>query len=367
MVAATGTRVRARRSDSRDAGTVAVTGAATTLGDLVVRRLVQAGRHKRVIAIDADRGSVNGATWRVADVRDPALRARLDGVDAVVHLATSRDPDAEPTSRRALNVRGTEVLLDAAAAAGVRRVVLVTSAMVYGAEPDNPVPLPDDAPLRGQPDLGLVGDWVEMERLATRSRRRHRDVDVVRVRPASLVGDVTDAVLPRLFEAPRLLVLKGSTPRWQFCHVDDLISAVEWAADGRVCDAVTVAADGWLEQGDVERISGMRSVVVPSSVAFTTAERLHRVGVLPAPASELRYLAHPWVVGADRLRTAGWQPQWSNEAALEAHLDAMQPGRGRGARMPGKAATGAAAGAAVAVVGAVAVARARAARRRRRG
>jgi nucleoside-diphosphate-sugar epimerase len=347
---------------------VAVTGAAGTLGQLVTDRLVAAGRHKRVVAIDVDRGASTGVTWRLADVRDPALRARLTGVETVVHVATDRDPQADPADRRALNVRGTDVLLTASAAAGVRRLVLLTSAMVYGANPDNQVPLAEDAPLRAEPDLTLVGDWVEMERLATRAERAYPSLQVVRVRPASLVGAVSDAMLPRLFDAPRLLVIKGSRPRWQFCHVDDLVSALVLAAEGTVMDAVTVAADGWLEQAEVERISGMRSIVVPQAVAFATAERLHRVGVLPAPASELRYLANPWVVGAERLRAAGWQPSWSNEDALTAHLEAIGHTPGQGVpRLQRKDATRAAAGAAVAVVGTVAIARARANRRRRRG
>jgi len=169
-----------------DGGTVAVTGAAGPLGQLVLERLVAAGRHKRVVGIDVDRGTAPGVTWRLADVRDPALRARLAGVDTVVHLATDRDPESAPADRRALNVRGTDVLLTAAAAAGVRRLVLLTSAMVYGAGPDNAVPLPEDGPLRAEPDLTLVGDWVEMERLATRAARAHPSLQVVRVRPASL-------------------------------------------------------------------------------------------------------------------------------------------------------------------------------------
>jgi len=369
---ATGTRVRARRSASRsagapdDAGTVAVTGAAGPLGRLLVSRLLGSGQHKRVVAIDAERDSIPGATWRVADVRDPGLGAGLAGVDVLVHLATDRDPDAAPAQRRALNVGGTDVLLTAAAAAGVRRVVLLTSAMVYGAGPDNPVPLPEDAPPRAEADLTLVGDWVEMERLATCFAPAHPSTSVIRVRPASLVGAVTDGVLPRLFEAPRLLVIKGTTPHWQFCHSDDLLVALEWAAQGRVGDVVTVGSDGWLGQPDVERLSGMRSIVVPQAVAHATAERLHRVGVLPAPASELRYLAHPWVIGSQRLRAAGWTPEWSNEDALLAHLETSgEPARGL-SRLQRKDATRAAAGAAVAVVGTVAIARARANRRRRR-
>ena len=358
--------VRAERS----APTVAVTGARGEIGERLVRRLVESDECKKVIGIDTGRSdkSVAGVVWRRADVRDPALRSRFSGVDTVVHLATDRRPDAAVTERRTVNVRGTDTVLTAAAAAGVSRVVLLTSAMVYGAAPTNPVPLPDDAPIAAEPDLSLVGDWVEMERLAAVAARAHPSVDIVVVRPASLVGAASDALLPRLFEAPRLLALKDVEAHWQFCHVDDLVEALLWAALGRVDGALTVGSSGWLGQEEVERISGLRSLVVPAAMAFGAAERLHRIGVLPAPASELHYVAHPWVVGADRLTAAGWTAEWDNESALRAHLDELGDRAGRGLpRLQRKDATRAAAGATVALVGTVAIARARAARRRRRG
>jgi nucleoside-diphosphate-sugar epimerase len=352
----------------RSAGAVAVTGAAGDLGRRVAERLVAEPAVRRVIGLDVARGDLTGVTWRRADVRDPALRSKLSGVETVVHLATDRSPDAPTVERRALNVRGTDTLLTAAAAAGVHRVVLLTSAMVYGAAPDNPVPLAETAPLRADPDLTLVGDWVEMERLAALAARAHPSLDVVVVRPASVVGPSADGILPRLFEAPRLLAIKDREARWQFCHVDDLVDALVWAATGRVAGGVTVACEGWLGQADVERISGLRSLVVPASMAFATAERLHRIGVLPAPASELHYLANPWVVDSARLRVAGWKPAWDNETALAAHLELLGDRAGRGMpRLQRKDATRAAAGATVALVGTVAIARARAARRRRRG
>jgi nucleoside-diphosphate-sugar epimerase len=372
-MASTATGVRPGRSGAgRSGATVAVTGAASGLGTALVDALAEAPEVKRVVAIDPAPPPTRGrtrrgaVTWRTGDVRDPALSATLAGADAVVHLAGDRAADSDPSQRRALNLRGTETLLTAVAAAGIGRAVLVTSAMVYGAEPDNPVPLDEDGPLRAEADLTLVGDWVEMERIADRIERAHPSLDLIRVRPASLVGAETDAVLPRMFEAPRLLVLKGNRPHWQFCHADDLVSALVWAATGRVDGAVTVGSEGWLEHDEVEAISGLRSLVVPSTVAYATAERLHRVGVVPAPASELRYLAHPWVVGSQRLRAAGWQPSWTNDAALAAHVESVAGVRRAGPRVGRKDATRAAAGAAVAVVGTVAIARARAARRRRR-
>ena len=361
--------VRAERSPT----TVAVTGAAGEIGARVVRRLHETGECRKLIGIDTaragpDRPDLPGVTWRRADVRDPALRSRLAGVDTVVHLDTDRRADAAPAERRTLNVRGTDTVLTAAAASGVGRVVLLTSAMVYGAAASNPVPLPDDAPIRAEPDLSLVGDWVEVERLAAVTARAHPSLEVCVVRPASVVGAATDALLPRLFEAPRLLAIRDVVAHWQFCHIDDLVDALVWAALGRVGGGISVGSSGWLTQEEVERISGLRSLVVPAAMAFGAAERLHRIGVLSAPASELHYLAHPWVVGADRLVAAGWKPRWDNEAALQAHLEDLGDRAGRGlSRLQRKDATRAAAGATVALVGTVAIARARAARRRRRG
>ena len=73
---------------------------------------------------------------------------RLADVDVVVHTDVDLSPDSDARARRAFNVRGAQTVLTAAAAGGVGRVVLVTSAMVYGAAPENPVPLAEDAPLQ---------------------------------------------------------------------------------------------------------------------------------------------------------------------------------------------------------------------------
>jgi nucleoside-diphosphate-sugar epimerase len=342
-----------------------VTGAAGPLGAALVRALFEDPTGPKLVALDTEAQSMPGASWRVADIRDPALASRLAGIDVLVHLATDRAASTAEDERRAVNVRGTEVLLDAAVAAGVRRVVLLTSAMVYGAHPGNSVPLDEDAPLvAGLPD-GLVGDWVAMEQ-AGRDRQANSALEVTVVRPASLVGLVSDALLPALFEAVRLLAIRDGRCHWQFCHTDDLIDALVAAATESVNGAVTVGSQGWLEQAEVARLAGMRSVVLPSSVAFATAERLHRIRALSSPSSDLHYLVHPWVVGSERLRATGWAPRWTNEAALTEHLRLLGDRAGRSLvvvdrKDATRAAAGAAAGAGatLAVIGSLALARAR--------
>jgi nucleoside-diphosphate-sugar epimerase len=319
----------------------------------------------RVVAIDDHRGDVAGVTWRVADVRDPALAGKLEGVDVVVHADMDTSVDTDPRQRRAFNLRGAQTVLTVAAAERIGRVVLLSSAMVYGARPDNPVPLPEDAPLLAGADGSVAGDMLEVEQLARRSRRVNPATAVAVVRPAALVGNAIDTLLTRHFEAPRLLAVRGCAPRWQFCHIDDLVSAVELAAIGAVSGDFAVGCDGWLGQAEIEAISGLKSIELPARLTFGTAQRLHRLGVTPAPAAELHYEVYPWVVDCATLRSVGWRPAYDNVTVLGSLLaDRAGHHAVAGRRIARKeaaitAAAGAAAGTAAAIGAAAIVRRAR--------
>jgi nucleoside-diphosphate-sugar epimerase len=357
--------VRSERS-TQPMPVVAVTGAAGGIGYALTVRLAASPKVKKVIAIDGQRGDVAGVTWRVADVRDPALAGRLAGVDVLVHADLDLAPESEARQRRAFNVRGAQTVLTAAAAGRVGRVVLLTSTMVYGAQPDNPVPLPEDAPLAAEADSSVAGDLLEVEQLARRSGRSNPGTAVTVVRPAALVGDGVDTLVTRHFEAPRLLTVKGCAPRWQFCHIDDLTSALEFTVAGGLDGQFAVGCDGWLEQDAVEQISGLKSIELPARLTFGTAQRLHRLGVTPAPAMDLRYAVYPWVTDCAALRAAGWRPRFDNEQALRVLLEQRKGHHAvAGRRIARKEATITAAGATVAVIGTTAAIVRRARRHRR--
>ncbi len=126
--------------------TVLVTGASGLLGGAVARLLVERGEQVRTL--QRSLSGVPGAEDVAGSVTDPAVVARaVDGADAVVHLAAKVSLAGDPAEFERVNVRGTEVLLDAAERAGVRRFVQVSSPSVahagaslvgVGAEPADP-------------------------------------------------------------------------------------------------------------------------------------------------------------------------------------------------------------------------------------
>jgi UDP-glucose 4-epimerase len=240
--------------------------------------------------------------------------------------------------------------------------------VVHGAWPDRPV-VRDGDPVHRDGDEqqdGLVGDLLAVEAVVARSGRRKTPLLTV-LRPAALVGAGVDTFVTRHFEAPRLLTVRGAARQWQFVHVEDLGTAARFAVEHAMTGALTVGAVDVLDPGQVETAAGMRRVELAATTAFGTAERLHRVGVLPAPAAELAFVVYPWTVAADRLRAAGWEARWSSAACLDVLLEGVQgrvavAGRRLGTR---DAAALGAAGAAVAVIGTAAVWRQARARRRR--
>ena len=342
-----------------------MTGGATGLGAALLEQLSARRDVEALIGLDAVPGRVDGVVWRCGG----ALAERLDGVTTLVHLGLSYDALAEPAARRALNVDGTAAALEAARAAGVRRVVLLSSADVYGAHPGEGLPVAEDAALLAAADDSLTGDLVELERLAGHAGRTGLAVTVLR--PAAVVGgqlgSAYDGSLLHSLAGARLLAVRGVEPQWQLCHAEDLLSALELAATTELTGPCAVASVGHLPQREVEARSGRRRLELPAAVAVSTAERLHRIGATPGSPHELDRLLHPLVVEPTRLLAAGWTPAWTTTDALAAHLE-LRAGAGRAG---GYAAAGAtAAGATVALtVTAALVRRARARRGRppRRG
>ena len=248
---------------------------------------------------------------------DPAFAGALAGVDTVVLFPLIDAADRNEDGRRARVVEGTRQAL--AAVAGAATVVLWSSGVVYGAHPDNPVPIPETQPARPNPEFPAAGVLAESERIALEAVEATPDRAVVVLRGAGVWAPAWGTFLGRSLMAPALVGVKGQDPPLQCLAPADAVSALALATSGRLRGVYNVAPDDWVGAREAARAAGRRRLEVSQRVAQTTAERLWRAGVSAATAGELAYQMHPWVLGNAKLREAGWAPtRTSAEAFAEA-------------------------------------------------
>jgi len=106
--------------------TVAVTGGTGFVGQAVIEQACRQGLPLKALA-RREQAPCQGVEWFPGDLADRAALARLvEGADAVLHIAgVVNTPD--PMGFHLGNVTGTEALVEAAKAAGVKRFVFVSS------------------------------------------------------------------------------------------------------------------------------------------------------------------------------------------------------------------------------------------------
>lgn len=280
--------------------TLVVTGAGWPLGRRVVERLIATG--------DFDVRALK---------RGEGLSALDDvsTVDVVVHLAPG-DHDALAARGRSAVV-GTPELLSAVASLGTTHVVLLSSAMVYGAWPNNPVPLTEDAALR--PDFGfafarqlatveqMVDDWCRAD--ASRSSC------VLRPVPA-MAADGTTSLVRALAAGMGGRLGEDDVPA-QFLHLDDLADAVVLATTKRLSGIYNVAPDGHVPGSRVRSLWGLAPRLrLPDRIAEVVADLRWRFQRGPIPPGLRPYVRSPWLVSNGKLRAEGWAPRVTNEQAF---------------------------------------------------
>jgi nucleoside-diphosphate-sugar epimerase len=310
------------------APTVVITGVSGFLGQAVLRRLAGSPAIGPLVGLDVrDPGfRPRSLQFHLVDVAGSDLEPLFEGADVLVHLAGVHDaiPDEDLMAR--INVGGTRRVLEAAAAAGVNKVVLVSSAAVYGAWPNNPIPLNEDAPLRPNPGFPLGVHKAELERLLAEWARARPGAVTTVLRPVFVLGAHADHAIARLIRARVPLTVGGSVAPVQFVHEDDATEAIALAVERDLPGVYNVAADGWLSRDELRALLGRKlQPSVGPEIMERVLKRLFSAGLVDLPPSEVPYLVHPWVVAVDRLKAEGWAPRHTNEETVLACLGGREP------------------------------------------
>jgi len=213
---------------------ILITGAAGFTGLSLALSLAAAGHRIRGLVRSRDKAPAleqAGVSTLAGDIRDPALiHQATEGIDTVYHLAAVFRRAGVPDSEyREVHVDATRRLIEASAAAGVRRIVHCSTVGVHGSVSEE-APATEDAPFR--PGDIYQETKLEGEQMALETAQRV-GVPLTVVRPGPIYGPADK----RLFKLiggvarKRFRLLGDGTPHFQMVYIDDLTEGLRQAAE----------------------------------------------------------------------------------------------------------------------------------------
>lgn len=283
-----------------------VTGSASGLAQVLLPRLLADPRVELVIGVDREQGAFTHERFVqvLMDLHSPLLERVLKGARAVVHLAAAGYVEPAPAERAAAQaamLRDAQNLFTRAAAAGVPRLVHLSSALVYDARGGGA--LHEDHARGGGAGCGVAQALRAVEDWLDGFEREHPNLRLLRLRPHWIVGPRTGSLLKRLLTQRLRPRLPDPQPVLQCVHEDDVAAAIALAIDNGLSGALNLACAEAVTLHDMQRLA--RRLTLPASPRLV-ARRLDG-----AEAGCLKLLEQPLVLDTDRARRElGWTPRY---------------------------------------------------------
>jgi UDP-glucose 4-epimerase len=243
---------------------------------------------------------------------------RMERPAAVVHLGVMHDPRVSESEHHVWNVAAFQRLLDDIAQYEVPKLIVLSSANVYGPRPDNPQFLDEDAPLLGAATFSTIRDLVELDMLTQSFFWKRPATRTVMFRPVHILGSVKNAPSNYLWQnvVPTLM---GYDPMVQVIHMDDVILAVMQALRTDSCGIFNLAGPAPASVSRIIELSGRTRLPLPHFVFRRALERMWRLRATSFPAPELDFIRYVCMVDDSRAKSElGYRPMRDLEATVRA-------------------------------------------------
>jgi len=279
---------------------IVIVGATGNVGTAVLRRLQSLPERPELVGVarrkpDDSAPPYAGVEWHSVDISSPTAEAQLApvfaGADAVVCLAWLLQPNRDEPYMWKTNVRGTEHVAEAAAAAGVPHFVYASSVGAYSSGPKHRR-VSEDWPTGGVHTSQYGRQKAATERALDRIEAAHPAMLVTRIRPGLVLQADAGAEIKRLFlgpqipsgwmRRPRVLILPLPTRMVsQVVHADDVADAFWRVLDQRAGGAFNLAAEPVIGPAEVAKVMHAKHIpfrepVLRAITGITWRLHLHR-------------------------------------------------------------------------------------------
>ena len=285
---------------------ILITGGAGFIGSHLARRFAD---HAEVTVLDDLRSgyarNLEGVRCRFLQgsiLDEAALRQAIAGAAEVYHLAAMisvPESVAKPAECAELNTEGTRRVLDAALAAGARKVVLASSAAIYG---DNPA-VPKLESMPPEPKSPYAETKLAGEQLLAQYRQAHGlgttslrffNVFGPRQDPRSAYAAAVPIFIAKALRNEPIGIHGDGGQTRDFIHVADIVGALAYAGHSK-----DMAGTYNVGYGQSQSILALAQEIIRLTCSKSTIEHL------PSRAGDVRHS----LASTARLLSAGWKPQ----------------------------------------------------------
>lgn len=305
--------------------TVLITGAAGFIGRALTTALN--GPHY-VVALDLrevpEAQRITGVTYVAADIGDPKLGElfRTYQPQTVVHLASVVAAGGDPARDYAIDVLGTKNVLEASLAAGAKQIVVTSSGAAYGYHADNPVPLLETDPLRGNEDFPYSKHKRLVEEMLAEWREKYPQLKQTVFRPCTVLGPGTNNQITAIFARPVVVGLSGTTTPFSLISESDVVAALAKAVNESRDGVFNLAGDGTLSLREIANILGKKFLPLPPSLLKTALWIFNKLRLTSLGPEHVKFIQYRPVLANEKLKSEfGYAPQYDALAVFKRYLE----------------------------------------------
>jgi UDP-glucose 4-epimerase len=320
---------------------VVVTGASGNVGTSVLGALAEDPAVSEIVGVARriPTARFQKTTWEQADVARDRLEPLFAGAEVVIHLAWLIQPSRDEARTREVNVRGSERVFQAVAAAQVPALVYASSVGAYAPGP-GPRPVDESWPTTGIESSFYSRHKAEVERLLDLFQLDRPHVRIVRLRPALTFKGQAATGIRRLFIGPLLpnrLGGRAALPMLPFprglhtqaVHSLDVAHAYRLAATKPVSGAFNIAAEPVLDAENIGSVLEARPLQLRAALVRRAVWASWKLRLQPTSPGWLDMGMRSPIMDTSRAReTLGWQPRHSSTETLGELLDGLREGAG---------------------------------------
>jgi len=299
---------------------ILLTGSHSHLAQALLPKLCAHPAVSKVIGIDIRHTAFHHEKLEThtLDVRDPTALKKLHGCDALIHLAfVVLRGRTDARTMHAVNVTASSAWFGAAAEAGVKRLIHLSSASVYGSGET----LTETAPLAPLPNFFYAQHKAKLENWLEQHHPQ-----AVRLRSHVILGPHAQPLLRWLVRQPFTIKLPEPQPLLQCVHEEDVAEAVMLALfNQQAAGAYNLAAEDTFSFRVLVRRRYKMAVALPMPVAQVSLYGALKLFGVGGEQAWLAGIGNSLTLDCSRAqRELGWKPEFSAWAAIDATI----PGSG---------------------------------------